>query len=138
MSSHTAIPGASTDARQRIEIIAGHERRRRFADEDKTRLVAEAPMSDQSAVSVARRHGICSSLLYRWRRDEDLVERRTRPTPPLIPVQIATATQADHAPLATQRVERLVEITLPNGCSVRANRHVDSRAPRRILSALRG
>jgi transposase len=136
MSSHTAIPGASTGAPQRIEIITSHERRRRFTDEDKARLIAEASAPGQSVATVARRHWICSSLLYRWRRAGDLGVRGVRTTPPLIPVQVASATQPDIMP--TECIERLVEITLPNGCSVRVDQHVDSRALRRILAALRG
>jgi hypothetical protein len=31
-----------------------------------------------------------------------------------------------------------MEITLPNECSVRVDQHVDGRALRRILAALRG
>jgi transposase len=103
----------------------------------KARLVTEASAPGQSVATVARRHGICSSLLYRWRRAGDLVARRVRPPPPLIPVRVAAATQPDVTAIATERVERLVEITLPNGCSVRVDQHVDSRTLRRILAALR-
>ena len=35
-------------------------------------------------------------------------------------------------------VERLIEITPPNGYSVRVDQHVDGKALRRILLALRG
>ena len=69
MSSEEAIPRDSTGAPQRIEVITGHERRRHYSDEDKARLVAEAAEPGQSVHGVARRHGVCSSLLYRWRRD---------------------------------------------------------------------
>ena len=137
MSSHSAIPDASTGAPQRIEIITGHERRRRFTDEDKAQLVAEVFEPGQTVATVARRHGVCSSLLYRWRRALDLAAPDVRRAPPLIPVHIAAATPSGNASPAMERVERLVEITLPNGCSVRVDQHVDSRALRRILSALR-
>ncbi|MBS0535139.1 MAG: transposase [Proteobacteria bacterium] len=138
MVSHTAIPNASTSAPQRIEIITGHEKRRRFTDEDKVRLVAEASLPGKSIALVARRHGICPSLLYRWRRAGDWGAGRVRPAPQLIPVHLAAAATAPDVPPSPDRVAGVVEITLPNGCSVRVDQYVDDRALRRILSAVRG
>jgi transposase len=137
MSSHEAIPRASTGASQRIEIITGHERRRRFTDVDKARLVSEAAQPGESVAIVARRHGICSSLLYRWRR-AGLGLQPLRLASPLLAVHVAEQERAERGTAASVRCERLVEITLPNGCSVRVDPHIESRALRRILAALRG
>ena len=137
MSSHGAIPSANTSAPQRIEVITGHERRRHYSDADKARLVAETYEHGQSVHIVARRHGLCSSLLYRWRRS--VGDRVGRGGPlGLIPVQIAAPERQEPAASPAQHVERLVEIALPNGCTVRVDQHVDARALRRILAALRG
>jgi transposase len=75
-------------ARQRIELITGTERRRRFSDADKLRLVAEAFRPGAMVIEVARRHQVDESLLYRWRR---LVAQGllTAEPPSLVPVQIA-------------------------------------------------
>jgi transposase len=137
MRSHTAIPGASTGASQRIEIITGHERRRRYSDAAKARLVAETFEGGESVHTVARRHGICSSLLYRWRRNGIGVQQQAGVTAPLIPVQIASPEHVAARSTTMDRVERLVEIVLPNGCRVHIDQHVDGRALRRILAALR-
>lgn len=53
-----------------IEVIEGPQagRRRRFTAEEKRRLVAEAVAPGSSVSLVARRNGISSSLLFRWRR----------------------------------------------------------------------
>ena len=62
------------------------------------------------------------------------------PTQRLLPVQVAAETRealARSRPEAV-RIERLVEISLPNGCSVRVDQHIDGKALRRILAALRG
>lgn len=64
---------------KRIEILTGHERRRRYSDEDKARLVAEAAQTGQGVHAVARRHVVCSSLLCRWRRDGVGAQRFSRP-----------------------------------------------------------
>ncbi len=53
-----------------IEVIEGPEagRRRRFSTEQKRELV-EAALAPGSSISAgARRYGISSSLLFRWRR----------------------------------------------------------------------
>lgn len=140
MSSHEAIPRDSTGASGRIEVITGHERRRRYSDEDKARLVAEAALPGQGVHAVARRHGVCSSLLYRWRRDGVGAQWPGAPTQRLIPVQVAAEQrEVPASPRSeTVRIDCLVEISLPNGCSVRVDQQIDGKALRRILAALRG
>ena len=49
-------------------VIAGPERRRRWSDEQKGALLAEAFSPGGSVADVARRADICTSLLYRWRQ----------------------------------------------------------------------
>jgi transposase len=53
-----------------IEVIEGPQlgRRRRYTAEKKRRLVTEACEPGSSISLVARRNGISSSLLFRWRR----------------------------------------------------------------------
>ncbi len=53
---------------QRMEIITGKERRRRWSDEEKARLVAETLVPGAVVAHVARRHGVAESCLYAWRR----------------------------------------------------------------------
>lgn len=55
-------------AYQRVEVITGIERRRRYSGEEKQRLVEEAFRPGVSVTAFARRQGLCPSLLYRWRR----------------------------------------------------------------------
>ncbi|QGN54052.1 transposase [Novosphingobium sp. Gsoil 351] len=42
--------------------------RRRCSEHDKARIVSEAMMPGTSVAEVARRYGVCGSLIYRWRR----------------------------------------------------------------------
>lgn len=71
------------------EVLSGPERRRRWGDEEKARLVAEIMVPGAKVTEIARRHGISRSLLYTWRRE---AERETAssggaPTfPDLVPV----------------------------------------------------
>ncbi|WP_145754840.1 transposase [Nitrospirillum amazonense] len=57
-----------TVAVQRIEVITGAGGRRAYSAEEKIRLVGEARGGRGAVAAVARRHGACSSLIYRWRR----------------------------------------------------------------------
>ncbi len=57
-----------TVAVQRIEVITGVGRRRSYSAEEKIGLVGEARGGRGTVAAVSRRHGVCASLIYRWRR----------------------------------------------------------------------
>jgi len=57
-----------SDDYQRIEIITGTERRRRWTAGEKLRIVEETLEAGERVSAVARRHGVAPNLLYRWRR----------------------------------------------------------------------
>jgi transposase len=57
-----------SDDYQRIEVITGTARRRRWSAEEKLRIVEETFASGETISSVARRNGVAANLLYRWRR----------------------------------------------------------------------
>jgi len=51
-----------------VQVITGAERRRRWSEEQKRTLVAEAFAPGAVVADVARRADVSSTLLYRWRR----------------------------------------------------------------------
>jgi transposase len=53
----------------RVEVITGPERRRRWSEEQKRQIVADAFGSDGVVAEVARREGICAGQIYRWRKE---------------------------------------------------------------------
>jgi transposase len=57
-----------SDDYQRIEIITGAARRRRWSTDEKLRIVDETLRTGESISAVARRNGVAPNLLYRWRR----------------------------------------------------------------------
>ena len=65
MLASEAATVAATEAR--IEIVG--ERRRVHDAAFRARVVAEASVPGARVPDLARRHGICTSLIYRWRRD---------------------------------------------------------------------
>lgn len=52
-----------------VDIITGPERRRRWSDEQKRTIVAAAFAPGAVVSEVARRADLCTSLIYRWRRE---------------------------------------------------------------------
>lgn len=57
-----------SDDYQRIELITGTARRRRWTTEQKLQIIEASYAPGESVSSVARRHGVAPNLLYRWRR----------------------------------------------------------------------
>ena len=55
----------------KAEILAGPERRRRWSEEEKVRVVAEATMPGAQLAEIARRHGV--SRLHSVRTADGLI-----------------------------------------------------------------
>jgi transposase len=53
---------------QKIQVITGVERRRRYSIEEKRRIVAESNEPLASVSDVARRNGVAVNLLFAWRK----------------------------------------------------------------------
>ena len=51
-----------------VTILAGPERRRRWSDEQREGILAEAFRPGVRVCDVARRHDVARSLIYQWRR----------------------------------------------------------------------
>lgn len=57
-----------SDDYQRIEVITGTARRRRWTAEQKIRIIEESYEPGETVSAVARRHGVAANLVFRWRR----------------------------------------------------------------------
>jgi transposase len=51
-----------------MTLITGGERRRRWSDEDRVRILAAIEEPGAMVSEVARREDVCTSLVYKWRR----------------------------------------------------------------------
>lgn len=51
-----------------MTILTGPERRRRWSDEQRERILLEAFQSGARVCDVARRHDVARGLIYQWRR----------------------------------------------------------------------
>jgi transposase len=127
-------------------VITRGERRRRWPIEQKREIAAESLEPGISPITVARRYGISSGLLYTWRRHllEGSLGTTTQSVAKFARVEVM-AMAADPPPSPPQPApaansithpDGMIEITLPGGVSVRVDAQVDSGALRRVLAAL--
>jgi transposase len=54
---------------RRIEVITGSEKRRRWTDNEKARVVEETLRPDAVISEIARRHGLTPQQVFTWRRE---------------------------------------------------------------------
>lgn len=54
--------------RQRIEVLTGPGRRRRWSSDEKAQIVAETLVPDARVSEVARRWQVCPQQVFGWRR----------------------------------------------------------------------
>lgn len=135
----------------RVEIVTGRERRRRWSDAEKLRIVAEAEEPDACFSHVARRNEVSRGLLWNWRAQVRRGELRPEPSAVFVPVRVVDAP----SPAATQPPREVtaapspdpvprapiagrIEVELPDGSKVRVGADVGLVALRRVLAALRG
>ncbi|WP_174286085.1 transposase [Sphingomonas bacterium] len=52
----------------RVMVMSGPERRRRWGDDERARILSEAFSPGACVVHVARRNDVSTSLIYTWRR----------------------------------------------------------------------
>ena len=128
----------------RVEVLGGLERRRRWSQDDKVRIVEETLAPGANVTEVARRNGVAASVVFTWRRQARTVERVG---PCFAPVQIAAAvTGEDNAKPQSEDDRRmrslstarngLIEIDLGNRRRIRVDAQVDPEALARVLDVL--
>ena len=135
----------------KAEILAGPERRRRWSDGEKARIVAEAAAPGTRVADIARRHGVSRGLIYTWRREASQglsSDGLAAALPELIPVVVSDARREAASPEAAIEKRRTcstrvvepdseIEIMLPSGVRVMVRGRVEERTLRALLGALR-
>jgi transposase len=135
-------------AYQRVEVITGRQRRRRWTSEEKARIVAESLGSDANISDVARRHGVARGLLTTWRRQ--LSSEGQEPVQSFAAVKIdPVAAVSNDAPrhssepdavamaLPAVRSRGRIEIDIA-GARIRVESGVDHATLAMVLAAVRG
>jgi transposase len=128
----------------RVEVLGGLERRRRWSQDDKARIVEETLAPGAKVTEVARRNGVAASVVFTWRRQARTIEQVG---PRFAPVQIAVAEAVEENLKAASEDDRrirqvpaarngLIEIDLGNRRRIRVDAQVDPEALARVLDVL--
>lgn len=129
-----------------MEIITGVERRRRWSLGEKLRIVAETEQPGSGIAEIARRYEISRGLLWNWRSQVRRGELRPEAPPVFLPVQTirepANGDGVGHvepssARGAEQAPDGKIEITLPDGTSIKVGHDVGLVTLRRVMTVLR-
>lgn len=125
----------------RAEVVTSVERRRRWSQDEKERLVAASLEPGASVSEVARMANLHVSQLFRWRKE--LCKHGEASTAPFVPVEIGpSAPPREMAEVPTTTAARrrksqgIIEIDLGCGHCIRVDGDVDGDALRRVLDAL--
>jgi transposase len=123
----------------RAEVITSVERRRRWSQAEKERLVAASIEPGANVSEVARGAGVHVSQLFRWRKE--LCKQSEASVAPLVPVEIIPSSRPGDAepssgPARGRRSQGIIEIELDGGHRVRVDCDVDEDALRRVLDVL--
>jgi transposase len=140
---------SATARPQRIEVITGVERRRKWSAQEKAAIVAESLAEGAVVSEVARRHGLNPQQVFGWRARLRNAANGSAPssgaTPMFVPAIVEDEPASPAAPTlpavvaigAADVAPAPIEIAL-GGVVVRVRGEADPRALATVLKALRG
>ena len=116
----------------RVEVITSVQRRRRWSMKDKQRIVAAALEPGAVASEIARRAGIHTSQLFRWRRE---LCGLAQPTPAFAALTLVPEPVTTPAPLPTSPAG-VIDIEVAAAARVRISGAVDPATVSAVIGAL--
>jgi len=123
---------------RRVEVLTGPGRRRRWSDEQKMQVVAEAMVPGAVVSQIARRWQICPSQVFSWRRAAIGTTPINAPAfrPAFVPIVEAASMPAPPASVLAPTRAPEIEIDT-GGAKIRLCGGVDTKALTAVLRALR-
>jgi transposase len=139
----------------RGEVLVGPERRRRWSEDEKARIIEESLRPGAQVADIARRHGVSRGLLYTWRRAARCapVFPVATPAPDFVPVLLSAPAEPKAAAAVLERTAPdrgsrrsakrrtdgggEIELVLPGGARLTLRGRVEATALRAVLAALK-
>ncbi len=121
-----------------VTVFSGPERRRRWSDEERPQIVAEAFAPGARVADVYRRHDVSSGLIYTWRRkllDAGVAQEASAHKALPAPVFVAAVMDDDPAAAASCAEHPAMIIDLPRGKRVSV---FAAASPALVAAALKG
>ena len=130
-----AVPMSGYDEEKRYAVVA--ETRRKWTAAERKQIAAETEASSVS--SVARKHGVATSLVFRWRCEAGVPGKKIarKPASAFVPVVLPGLPPAA-SPLATGADRGVIEIELGHGRRIRVSGPVETEALKRVIAVLEG
>ncbi len=113
-----------------VSVITGVQRRRVWSDEQRLELVSAAFRPGARVAEVARRADVCTSQLYRWRRE-------LTPSAPTMAFLPGVVTQDVGPAPAAVTARSAITIVLPGGSTVSIDPDASPPLIKATLRALR-
>jgi transposase len=119
----------------RMTVISGAERRRRWSDEDRARILAAISEPGAVIAQVARREDVCTSLVFKWRREmREAVEADAGGFAPVVIEPAPAAAPSSRS--SSNSASAVIEVELKDA-RVRIHAGASSAAIAAALKALR-
>lgn len=120
-----------------VMLFSGPERRRRWSEEERLRILSEAFAPGACVAEVCRRHDISSALIYTWRRKlREAEAARDGDVPEALPAPVFAEAVLDEDAVAVSAAERpAMIIDLPRGKRLSI---YPSASPALVAAALKG
>ena len=100
-----------------VTVFSGPERRRRWSNEERLRILSEAFAPGACVAEVCRRHDISSALIYTWRRKlREACAAQDAEVPGALPAPVFAEARIDEDAAAANTIEHpAMIIDLPRG-----------------------
>jgi transposase len=139
----------------RGEVLVGPERRRRWSEDEKARIIEESLQPGAQVADIARRHGVSRGLIYTWRRAARCAPASpvVVPEPAFVPVLLSAPEEPQAAAAASETTDQdrgarrtpkrrtanggEIEVVLPGGARLTLRGRVEATALRAVLAALK-
>ena len=140
---HTLKPEATTV--QRLEVITGTGRRRRFSADDKARIIEETLVAGAVVSEVARRHGLTPQQVFTWRRQARQASEASSKTdaPVFVPAVVEAAVpersvrrRGRKRACRADRSSGIIEVEI-EGVTVRIGRGAEPQGVAAVIRALK-